>query len=231
MNDFDATLRARLHQLDAAIPDPGVPAIVARRRGPNRRRQAIVLLAAAVVFLGSAAFATVANPPPPDPAVVAQNHADEERIRNDPGMNFEACLNRDQSVALIRSRLDVLGYSSWTIRNDDRIKYAPCVEGAVLGDTHEVLLIASMGGRVSDALDELEANLMTQCLGRSSATDLLRTTLQDAGIANPKVEVTGIRQAPLINGDAYLQHARTCYVLSGAQFDMEGRYTWYLSGP
>jgi hypothetical protein len=232
MTDFEATLRVRLERLDAAIPDPGHPVIVAVRRRPNRRRQMIILLAAAVAFLGVAALGTVATPPPPDPAVVAKNAADEERVLSDLGPYFESvCLTRDQATVLIRNRLDALGLSSWTIRIDDRIKEAQCVGGAPSGDTHEVILLASMGGEVGKALDRLGADLLQRCVGRADAVRLLQAALESAGAIAPKIEIGGIRQVPLINGDAYVQHVRDgCYVYGGAQFDDVGRYTWYLSG-
>ena len=233
MTDFDARLRERFEHLDASMPAMPAPVVTARRHGLNRRRQGVFLLVAAAVFLGAAAVMTVATPPPADPAVVARNAADEERVRNDLGSyTADACLSRDQATALFRQRLAALGLSDWTIRADDRIKEARCVTGAPIGDDKEILLIASMGGDVATALDGVSATLLDQCLGRDDAVALVRATLARLGVADPTVQVTGVRQGPVGSaGDAYLAHVDAgCYVYGGAQFDDVGRCRWFVSG-
>lgn len=234
MTDFDARLRERFQHLDASIPDIPAPVAVVPRRGLNRRRQGTFLLVAAAVFLGTAAVATFATPRPPDPAVVAHNAADEERVRNDLGIYTEnACVTRTQATTLFRQRLDALGLLDWTIRADDRIKEARCVTGAPIGDTKEILLIASMGGDVATALDGASADLLDRCLGRDDAVALVRSTLMGLGVPDPSIQTTGIRQIPVgAAGDAYVAHVRAgCYVYGGTQFDDVGRYTWFVSGP
>ena len=157
------------------------------RRRLTRRRQGAFLLVAAAVFLGTAAVASVATTPPPDPAVAAQDAADEERVRNDLGSYTEnACLSRSQAMTLFRQRLDALRLPDWTIRVDDRIKEARCVTGAAIGDAREVLLIASMGGDVSQALDAASSTLLASCLGRGDAVALIRSTLSGRGVQNPR---------------------------------------------
>jgi len=232
MTDFDARLRDRFQRLDAAIPEPAVPVASQTRRGPNRRRQGIILVAAAAALLAAASLA-VANQPPPDPVVVAKNAADEERVLEDLGSRTDnACLSREQATTMGRERLDALGLSNWTIRVDGRIKEARCVTFGVSGDTQEVLLVASMGGDVAKALDQIAAKLMATCAPRDDAVSLMRSTLTSLGVTDPKIEVTGIRQIPIENGDAYVAHIKGgCYVYGGAQFDDVGRYTWFVSGP
>lgn len=232
MTDFDARLRERFQHLDASMPPVPTPVVTAPRRSLSRRRQGVFLLVAAAVFLGTAAVMAVATPPPPDPAVVARNAADEERVRNDLGTyTADACLSRDQAMTLFRQRLDALGLSDWTIRADDRIKEARCVTGAPIGDTHEVLLIPSMGG-LAAALDSVAAQLLDQCLRRDDAVALVRSTLVGLGVEDPNVQATGVRGVPVGSaGNAYLEHVDAgCYVYGGAQFDNVGRYTWFVSG-
>jgi hypothetical protein len=175
----------------------------------------------------------VANQPTPDPAVVAQNAADEERVLEDLGSRTEsACLSREQATTMGRERLDALGLSNWTIRVDDRIKEARCVTFGVSGDIQEVLLVASMGGDVAKALDQIAAELLATCVARDDAVSLVRSMLTSLGVTDPKIEVTGIRQIPIENGDAYVAHVKGgCYVYGGAQFDDVGHYTWFVSGP
>jgi hypothetical protein len=234
MTDFDTRLRERFQHLDAAIPDPRLPIAAAPGPGLKRRRQAMFLLAAAALFLGTAAAAAFATMASPDPGVMARNAGDEERVRDDLGKyTADACLSRDQATTLFRQRLDALGLKGWTIRADDRIKEARCVTGAPVGDATEVLLIASMGGDVSKALDAVSARLLADCLGRADAVSLIRSTLAGLGVQGADVEVTGIRQVPVgPTGDTYIAHIKAgCYVYGGAQFDEVGRYTWYVSGP
>lgn len=243
-HDLDAELHAvlgapmtegQLAALDDRLRTPGIGADDGRsrpQRGPIRRRQGIILVAAAAVLLAAASLA-VANQPPPDPAVVARNAADEERVLEDLGSRTEsACLSREQATTMGRERLDALGLSNWTIRVDDRIKEARCVTFGVSGDIQEVLLVSSMGGDVAKALDRLAADLMARCVARDDAVSLVSSTLTNLGVNDPKIAVTGIRQIPIENGDAYVAHVKGgCYVYGGAQFDDVGRYTWFVSGP
>lgn len=236
MSDFDARLREKLARLDAAMPEPAPPAAAAPRRGLNRGRQAFLMLAAAAVFLGAAAVATVAQQRPPTAAEIAasaRDAADEERLRNDLGaLTDDKCLTAAQMTDLAVARMKALGLAGWTVRSDARISQAPCVSGAASGDTHEVLLIASMGGPVARALDALEKDLMATCASRDEAVSRLRAALVANGIRDPKVEVGGVRGVPVGDGGAYPAHVRAgCYVLAGAQFDDVGRYTWYVAGP
>ncbi len=233
MTDFETRLDERFQRLDAAIPEPAPPTAAKVRPRRFRRRRVILLVAAAAALLAATALATVTTPPPPDPAVVARNAADEERVRADLGARTEnACLSQQEATLLIRQRLDALGLPNWTIRTDDRTKDARCVTGAPSGDSQEVLLIASMGGDVAQALDRIASDLMTQCLSRDAAVSLVRSTLTNLGVTYPNVQVTGIRQVPVQSGDAYVHHVQSgCYVYGGAQFDDVGRYTWYISGP
>jgi hypothetical protein len=236
MTDFDSRLREKFMRLDAAIPEPAPPAAAAPQRGLNRRRQAMFLLAAAVVFLGVAAVATVAQQRPPTAAEIAasaKDAADEERLRDDLGaLTGSACLTASQATDLVNSRLKALGLTGWTIRSDARISQAPCVTLAPSGDTHSVLLVASMGGPVAHALDALGKDLLATCASRDDAVARLREALAANGIADPKIEVGGIRGVPHDDGGAYVAHVKAgCYVLAGAMFDDVGRYTWYVAGP
>lgn len=233
MSDFESRLRLRLHRLDAAVPPARPPSAVGRRAaGPNRRRQVIVLFAAALLLLSATSLVAIANAPPPDPAVQARDAADEERVRDDLGREMgDACLTAGAAQALFRRRLDALNLRDWTIRVDGRVGEARCVGGAAIGDSHEVLLIPSMGGEVAKTLDAVSADLMRRCLGRSDAIELIRSTLTNLGVTDPKVEAGGIRGIPLEYADGYAQHvADGCYIYGGARFDDVGRYTWFVSG-
>src|SRR6266508_984053 len=195
MSDFDTRLRLRLQRLDAAVPPARPPSAMGRRtERPNRRRQLIALFAAALVLLSATSLVAIAIAPPPDPAVQARDAADEQRVLDELGRQTDdACLSAGAAQALFRQRLDDMGLRNWTVRVDGRVREARCVGGAAIGDSHEVLLIPSMGGDAAKALDAASADLMRRCLGRSEAVELIRSTLTRLGVTDPKVEAGGVR--------------------------------------
>jgi hypothetical protein len=94
------------------------------------------------------------------------------------------------------------------------------------------MLVPNMGDRVNRALEALKVDLLTRCLARTQAVDLLRSTLQAAGVPDPQVAVVGVRITPASEPEkqAYLKHvADGCVVFSDAQSDQTGRYTWSLA--
>lgn len=243
MSDFDTELRQRLQRLDAAVPAASPPqrADHLRRRAP-RRGQVVLALAAVLALVVGTALIASGTAPPPSPAEIARDAADEERVLEDLAAHEgKACLTADQALAHYRARLDALGLADWTIRAGDIIRESPCVSAGVSGQTHEVILIPSMGPRVNAAVEALKIDLLSRCLGPMEAAELLRTTLESAGIADPRVVVRGIHDVlgPPVgvpgppDGDeakAYLQHiADGCVVFGDAQSDQVGRYTWTLS--
>jgi hypothetical protein len=192
------------------------------------------------LVIGSS-LAVSGNPPPPDAAQLARDHRDEERVLEDLGqVTNEECLSADDAKRVFRQRLDALGLPNWTIRDDGRTRDAPCVTGAPIGENREVLLMSSMGMRVSDALERLKVDLLSRCLDPDEALQLLRATLEAAGVADPIVAIKGIND-PLSgpvglpgppNGaeaQAYMQHiADGCVVFGDAQSSQTGLYTWTL---
>ena len=97
-----------------------------------------------------------------------------------------------------------------------------------------------MGSRVNDALEALKLDLLSRCLAPAEAVDLLRATLQAAGIVDPHVVIRGMHDpfgGPVgvpgppdgEEAKAYLQHiADGCVVFGHAQTNEFGRYTWIL---
>ena len=235
MSDFDTRLRARLERLEASVPRPQPPAVSAFDRPPRRRgRQLVLLLAATVGLLAVTSLAALAVRPPPDPAELARNAAEEKLLLEDlAAFEGDACLTPDQAHVLYRQRLDALGLERWSIRDDGRAREAPCVTAGVVGDSQEIILMASMGERVAIALDDLGAELLATCHGRDEAVEALRGTLVEAGIVDPRISVGGVRGVPIDQADHYHEQLRKgCYQYTGANPDHQtGRYTWYLAGP
>jgi hypothetical protein len=73
-----------------------------------------------------------------------------------------------------------------------------------------------VGGDVATALDQVAAKLMTTCVPRDDAASLIRSTLTSLGVTDPKIEVTGIRQIPIENGDAYVAQSRPAATCTAA---------------
>ncbi|MEX2546400.1 MAG: hypothetical protein WD830_01265, partial [Chloroflexota bacterium] len=229
---------------EAAVPEPSSPARTStplRRRAP-RRGQVVLALAAVLALVVGTALIASGTAPPRSPAEIARDAADEERVLEDLAAHEgEACLTADQAVAHYRARLDALGLADWTIRVGDITRESPCVSAGVSGQTHEVVLIPAMGPRINAALEALKVDLLSRCLGPGDALELLRTTLETAGIANPGVIVRGVHDVlgPPVGvpgppdgaqAKAYLQHiADGCVVFGDAQWDQDGRYTWSLT--
>lgn len=241
MNDFDTDLHQRLQRLEAAAPESTLPGRANARRQTRRRGKVTLALAAVLALVVGSALVASGTAPPPDPAQVARDEADEERVLVDLAAHEgEACLTADAAVALYRARLDALGLADWTIRIGDNVREASCVSFGVSGQTHQVILFPSMGARVNSALEALKVDLLSRCLGTADALELLRTTLESAGIANPRVDVRGVHDVfgPPVGvpgppdgpeAKAYLQHiADGCVVFGDAQTDNVGRYTWTL---
>jgi hypothetical protein len=232
VNDFDLRLRQRLQRLEAAVPEPVEPTrhIAARRL---RRRHVAIVALAAIMVLGAGSFVALGSLPPPSPAEVAINTANERRLSQDLESRWPPCATEAQARALVTERLVALGLADWTFRLDrDSLVNAPCVGAAALGPTHQVMLHPLMGERVNDALEALKVDLLSRCLNRTEALDLLRSTLQAAGVSEPQVAVVGVRITPASESEkqAYLKHvAAGCVVFSDAQSDQTGRYTWSLA--
>jgi hypothetical protein len=237
MNDdaFETALRSRLLRLDAAVPAFAAPAVSANTRSPGsrRRRQVLVLLVATAALMLATAVATFSAPVPRTPAELEASQAAEEQVRN---ALFEdlggACRQKAEVVRMVRATLDRLGHRDWTIRaDDDRVREAPCVGTAAIGDSAEVMLMPSMGERVAGAMDQVALDLMERCLDHDGAIQVVTAALRGAGVEQPDVRSGGMPMVPIGQEQAYADHvARGCYVYAGAQFDQVGRYTWYVRG-
>jgi len=142
--------------------------------------------------------------------------------------------SESEARALVSERFVALGLGDWTIRLDRAgLSAAHCVGAVLIGSAHQVMLHPLMGTRVNQALEALKVDLLTRCLDRTQAVDLLRSTLEAAGVADPSIAVVGVRITPADDQEKerYLKHvADGCVVFSDAQSDYwNGRYTWSLA--
>lgn len=237
MTEFRTALRARLERLDAAIPQPAGPNMPAAQlpHRHRRRRQVVLLLAATALLAIGTTLAAVGSAPPPTPQEEARDAALEERVRNAlaPLLPDEECVGKEEAVRRVRLGLDNLGLTDWNIRTHlESLTGARCTMFGASAQTAEVVLIGGGGPGVSEAMARVGDELLTGCLDRSRATELVTTTLADVGITDVVVSVDGPRAAPIDKHEEYQQHvANGCFVYGSTGHDASGRLIVYLWGP
>jgi len=237
--DFDARLQARLERLDAAIPTPSAPVVVAgpvgavaagRARPRSRRRRLVPLLAAAALLVAAT-------------AVTAQRYlypdeVPEPRLEAALGEVFEAgdgCLSAEEAWLAIQLKLDALGYDDWEIKGRPGRGDGRCTSAGLLIPEHAVLLFPAAGRDLADALENLSAALVERCLNRADAMALLSSVVVSQGVTDFDLRADPWGpgpQIPLDQADAYMAHAAEgCTMYAGMGWNDGGKPQFYLSGP
>lgn len=252
MTNLDQRLRSSLEDLEAAIPSAPLPAgspSVEYRFGvtqhlgdapsalsrPSRRRQGLVMLAAVVSLLAiTAVVATSA----PDPEVQAQQASAavaeqrflqqaEVRISDDLGPRFLAsCVNLDAGRALVRTRLDELGYADWIIETRDGAENSSCVGSAGSG-LRAVYLIPSMGGPILTAMEAIKGESLRQCLSRDQVTTLVHQALARLGAEDWDIALDGRQEVSL--QDQSGAPGTDCWTHSRSESHPDGGRTYYVT--
>jgi hypothetical protein len=235
--DFDARLRARLERLDAAIPAPAQPVIVAgpvvaatapQPRSRGRRRKLVPLLAAAALLLAASVVTAqrFLYPDTPEPKL--------EAALGEVLADGDGCLSAAEARPAIQAKLDELGYADWDIVARQRADEQPCVTAGLLVPEHSVLLFPASGEQLADAFEVLAAELLERCLNRTEAMALVSSVLISHGITDLSVHADpwGPQGGPIDQFDAYKQHvADGCFVYVGMGRNGDGRPDYYLWGP
>jgi len=238
--DFDARLQARLERLDAAIPTPAAPVVVAgpvgavaagRARPRSRRRRLVPLLAAAALLVAVT-------------AVTAQRYlypdeVPEPRLEAALGEVFEAgdgCLSAAEARPAIQAKLDDLGYAGWVIEGRTGTDASRCTAAGIDPALHVVLLLPAAGRDLASALESLSHELgVERCLNRTEAMALLSSVVVSQGVTDFDLRADPWGpgpQIPLDQADAYMAHAAEgCTMYAGMGWDEGGRPQFYLSGP
>jgi len=238
MTSFDDRLATRLRTLDVAIPSPAPPDLAIgqtvlreqRRRPRPGLRRGLVLVAAVVTLLvatgvvaGSRIFYGERREPRLEAALMELAAAQD-------------CLSPADAERRIRGSLASLGYQGWDVRRTQGVRDDSCVSTAVASDVHEVWLLPGYSHTTAEMVETLQAELLTRCLDRDAATELVRTAM--AGVGWPDIDIRadafGPEAAPIDDAvGTWRQHvADGCYVLPGiASWDEGGHRTLYLWGP
>lgn len=229
MTDFDARLSAGLLRLERAVPLAlGAPTATRQAKQSRRpgRRLALILAVGAVLVASSLVVAgEVLYPDMPEPAL-------EEALRDSfIGVN---CMTEPQAREAIQADLDGLGMSEWGIDSRNGAATARCVVAAVISTQHLVALWPAPGLDVLDALDVVQEELITSCMGRAEATQLVRSVLDSVGFVGYEVhsEPWGMQVMPSDQVERYQEHvAAGCFVYSSIQHDSDGTPQIWLWGP
>ena len=230
MTDFDARLRERLERLDAAVPEPVLPApsvLAAARPRPARRRSRrlnLLLAAAALLALASAATATrILFPDVPQPRLDAMlTEVFEGRD----------CVTALEAGAEIRTRLDELGYADWAIEARPGAETGRCVIAGYHTPEHVVILWPYVGVDAVEAIKAVGDELLVRCLGLADARELLSSALTSMGVHEFDIRTDGPHAAPIGETEAYQARVDSgCVLFSGIGGDADGRPTLYLWAP
>ena len=102
-------------------------------------------------------------------------------------------------------------------------------------DVHEVWLLPGYSHTAAEMVETLQAELLTRCLDRDAATELVRTAMASVGWPDIDIRADAFGpEAVPVDDEAgkWRQHvAKGCYVLPGiASWDESGHRTLYLWG-
>jgi hypothetical protein len=238
MTNFDDRLSARLRTLDAAIPSPAAPDLAIgqailrerrTRRAPGLRRGLVVLAAVIALLIGTGVVAGsrifyAETREPELEAALAQLHASQD------------CLSPADADDRIRVLLVSLGYQGWDVERTQGVRDDSCVSTAVASDMHAVWLLPGYSHTAAEMVETLQAELLSRCLDRDAAIELVRTGM--AGVGWPDIIISADALGPEavpadeVEAAKWRQHvADGCYVLPGiTSWDEGGRRTLYLWG-
>ena len=237
MTTFDDRLATRMRTLDAAIPSPAAPDLAIGqtilrerrvRRGPGVRRGLVVLAAAVAVLVatgavaGSRIFYAETREPRLEAALTELSAAQD-------------CLSPADAESRISGLLASLGYRGWKVERTQGVRDDSCVSAAVASDTHAVWLLPGYSHTAAEMVETLQAELLTRCLDRNAAIELVRTAMASAGWPDIDIRADAFGPEAVPADDeagTWRKHvADGCYVLPGiASWDEAGHRTLYLWG-
>lgn len=143
----------------------------------------------------------------------------------------ESCPTTFEATRALRSVLDRLGYSDWSVDRENGVRPDGCVSGSIDAGTHRLILTPALSAEVRSAVQVVRDNSYDRCLTERDATDMLTTTLTALGQADFEVRVDGPLSAPMDRWDEIEHHIRAgCWVYSGTGLSADGQRIFYLVG-
>ncbi len=236
MNDIEERIRAAVrpyrptdrlavHQQDRMTPGTAPARSSLSKWRVARGRPLLVVLAVAALTIG----ATV--------AVAGVSVFDDETPPSlqraiDDIFGGGKCVTGAEATESISDELAALGYSDWVIEPRPGAEPDRCVVAGFVSTRKQVVLLPASGPTVSAAMEGVAATLMSECLGKEEATDLVTSVLSGIGETDFTISTDGPLAYPLGQGDAVQSHiASGCFVYSTTGWDASGRPVYYISGP
>lgn len=142
------------------------------------------------------------------------------------------CVTSDAAVQGITSRLATLPERRWAVDPGPGVKGSDCVAAVVNEQTSSVLLIRGESPDVVAAIGSIREVLMSRCLDKRAATDLIRSTLRGLGVDDAEIRTDGPLSYPSDERAAVERHiADGCVVYAGSGHTGNAKPIFYLAGP
>lgn len=143
-----------------------------------------------------------------------------------------ACPTAMQATASLYAGLKHLdNVEGWKVVWAPGVTPTSCVSGTLNTVTNEIRLSQALGADLIAALDDIRAQLMSECLGADDAIALVSSTLEAHGVATPDVQTGGPVGGPLDELDLIQQHvADGCFIYSTVGYTSDGHRIFYVAG-
>jgi hypothetical protein len=143
----------------------------------------------------------------------------------------ERCTTAVEAEGALRQRLDLLGYTDWTVSAGSETQTGECVTATVDVPDKEVVLIPALRPEVRKAMQDVTDMLIDRCLAKEEAVGHVTAVLRALGETDVQVRTDGPLTAPLKRVDEVARHVEAgCWVYSGTGWTAEGSRVYYVSG-
>jgi hypothetical protein len=211
----DEEVTTTIGQVQSAYPE-GRP-----RKLPRRFAS---ILAGVALFMVTAAVTAVALVPK-EPQIVGDLQTTLAQI-----LPEGRCVTAREAVDTIRGTLDDTGRQDWVISSSG-VQAGGCVGAGISASDKRIVLTPAARPEVAKALQGVAQQLMSQCLGRQEATQLLDSVLTGLGEEHSEIRSDGPLLAPIAEKDTVLRHvASGCYVYSSMGWSPDGLPMYFISG-
>ena len=142
------------------------------------------------------------------------------------------CVTANDAAGRILAQLDARGYQDWAIERGNSAQPGGCVAAGLVASERLVVLIPVDRPEVVEAINGVAQELMSRCLGKEQATQLISSVLTGLGATNWGIRTDGPLAYPIGQEKAVRSHINAgCFVYSGSGHGSDGQPVYYLSGP
>lgn len=131
----------------------------------------------------------------------------------------------------LRSKLDQVGHSDWTITTNSEVAPTQCVNATIDATARRVVLMLALRPEVREALQGVTVEFIERCYDKEQAIEYLKAVLVGLSQVGFDIKTDGPLTAPVDRVDEVLRHIDNgCWVYSGTGWTDEGRRIYYISG-